>query len=482
MTTGTPGKRILLIGCGAFAAQAHLPAIRAAGSGVRLAAVADCAGSEARIRAELRRAGFETGIPFIGLPCADLGLDTGAPALDELTRRAPEIDAVIISSNESTHKPYITWSVARGYPTLADKPLTIRPASNIDPVQAGGILDDFRELVAQADGSQPFMLATQRRYQPVYRHIARWLHQSYRATGYPVTYIQCLTNDGLWHQGEDYCLQPSYRQGGGKLIHTGYHVLDLLPWLMRHCQLPDETSAAVRRIASAQVFTTTFCPPDSLGVEPCPASPDLEPRLQGLGEINAGVQVSFRDQRGRVIGIVQIAALHEGFSMNPRLQSPDAGHRARAANKGRTKQDVLSIYQGPVGALWLRRIAKLRNSDGSKLGERNHTEVVSARRPSGDGTQPILDRIEFEYDPSDSAPTAEFLAAVTSGGTHPEVSSPVIDHSVAVKLLSSAYRSASTQQPVEVDFTPAEWSLPPGAAAYLADEDTSPRRTEAVGA
>ena len=263
-------------------------------------------------------------------------------------------------------------------------------------------------------------------------------------------------------------MQPSYRHGGGKLIHTGYHVLDLLPWLMRHCQRPDEITAPVRRIASAQVWANTFCPPDALALERGPTSPDLARRLQGLGEINAGVQVSFRDQDNRVISIVQIAALHEGLSLNAHPASPDPGHRAQAANQGRTKQDVLSIYQGPVAGLWLRRIAKLRDSDGAKLGERNHTEIVSASRADRNGAVPILDRLELDYEPSDSAPTAEFLAALTAGGRgSPETCSPVEDHSVAVKLLASAYRSASTGLPVAVDFTPKEWSIPPGAFSYL---------------
>lgn len=306
------------------------------------------------------------------------------------------------------------------------------------------------------------MLAAQRRYQPVYQRIGAWLHQSFRATGWPVTFIQCLTNDGLWLQPTDYPLQPTYTGGGGKLVHTGYHLLDQIPWLMRHCQIPGDDSSPVRRIASAHVCATMFRPVDSAALRGDASARDLA--LAQLAEINAGLQVTFQDADGRAMCILQVGALHEGLSLNPQPPHADLAGRARAANAGRTKQDVLTIYQGPIGSIFLRRIAKL-DGPGARLGQRDHLELVCASHPQLLPDSPPLQRFDLAYEHCDSEPTLEFLRAL--GDRDAEVASPVSDHAVAIKLLSAAYESAIARQGVTITFEPSEWRLPPGSGAYL---------------
>ena len=445
--------------------QAHLPALAASRVTSRLACVIDALGRGDEIRARCEEAGLPSDFDYLGLPADDLSALSSGTLLETLDRRLPLVDAVIISSSELTHKPYVEWAVRRGLPALVDKPLTARANWTRDVAQARGVLDDMHECLAQTASIRPVMIAAQRRYQPAYRHIASWLHQVYRASGWPVTFIQCLTNDGLWHRAEDYTRQPTYAAGAGKLLHTGYHLLDQLPWLMRHCQHADDPSAPVRRIASAQLFASTFHPIDAAAVTRIP--PEGRDRaLEGLGEINASLQIAFRDRHNHVLCIAQIAAMHEGLSLHQQPFHADLVQRARTANAGRTKQDVLTIYQGPVAAVWMRRIAKLGEHPGHVLGGRDHLELLCGANPLLQPGLPAVKRLELAYEGCDSAPTLEFLRALRPGGSA-VVASPASDHLIAVRLLAAAYESAASHAPVDVIFEPAEWTLPPAAEQYV---------------
>jgi predicted dehydrogenase len=456
---------IVLIGCGAFAMQAHLPALAASRATTHLACVIDVVGREDEIRARCEAAGLPADVEYLGLPDDDPGALAAGSGLGALDRRLPLVDAVIISSSELSHKPYVEWAVRRGLPTLVDKPLSARAGWTRDVAQARGVLDDLHACLAQVGTVHPVMIAAQRRYQPSSRHIASWLNQVYRASGWPVTFIQCLTNDGLWHRTDDYARQPTYADGAGKLLHTGYHLLDQLPWLMRHCQDRDDPTAPVRRIVSAQLFATTFHPIDAAAVMRAP-SHGRDRTLEGLGEINASLQVTFRDAHDHVLCIMQIAAMHEGLSLHQQPFHSDPAERARTANAGRTKQDVLTIYQGPIAAVWMRRIAKLGEHPGYVLGGRDHLELLCGANPLLQPGLPAVKRLDLAYEGCDSAATMEFLRALRPGAST-AVASPARDHVIAVKLLAAAYESAVSRAPVDITFECGEWDLPPAAEQYV---------------
>jgi predicted dehydrogenase len=464
-------KRILLVGCGAFAQQAHLPALREAGDRVRLAAVVDRRERAGDVRGACYGAAFPEGVPFIELAPpndasepfpATISPHDESAEIEKLASRFPEVDAVIISSPEETHKRYIRWALERGIPTLVDKPLTARRALVEGLSDPRDLIEDWQQLVAASRSIAPFMLAAQRRYQGIYREIAALVRQEYLRSGYGPTFVQCLTNDGLWHTPADYEIQPTYQNGAGKLVHTGYHVLDIVPWIIRHAQGPERPGAAVARIRTAAVFASGFSPADAAGAWAPERVEDSARRRfpPGLGEVNAALQIVLRDEAGSPVCLVQLGMLHEGLSLNPLTGAGTAADRRREAEAGRTKQDVLSIYQGPAAAIFLRRFAKLTRSEGTGLGDRDHLELVHGRNARAPDSAALLERRALTYRADDHAPTAEFLRALDEPSL--PLISPVSDHGIAVKLLAAAYVSMETAEAVKVTFEPEEWGMPPG--------------------
>lgn len=453
---GIRPSRLLLIGCGAFARQAHLPAIAAANGDAELVAVLDRRERADDIRAACARAGCE-----------------GPPAV--VTRRAltdglPEIDAVVISSPESTHGRYLQWALAQGLPTLVDKPLTTRRREGNELSDSSRLVRDWEACCRDARPGVPLMLAAQRRYQDIYRRTAAIVHDEYLRSGYAPTFVQCLTNDGLWHTSADYALQPTYRDGAGKLIHTGYHVLDIVPWLLRHAQGSERPGSAIARIHSATVFAAGFHPVDAAtawapenGDE---ATPPTFPAT--LGEVNAALLVTLHDAQGRTVCLIQIGALHEGLSRSPCAMLPDTAERRSQAAAGRNKQEQLSIYMGPAAAIWMRRFAKLTGSDDNRLGGNQHLELVHARNHREAGAPALLRRHALAYRADDDAPTTEFLRALRRPGV--PLTSPVEDHGIPVRLLAAAYASMDRREAVRIDFAASEWALPPVPSLGLAED------------
>ena len=323
-----------------------------------------------------------------------------------------------------------------------------------------------------------FNLGTQKRSQTAYLEIAKRLSQVFAKTGYPVTNVQCLTSDGYWLLPDEYFSGSyhSYRDGG-KLTHTGYHFLDIVPWLMRH--------GGAKNISHAWITAQLFRPDDSLGV----MSPEeLRERMMpdytvqevvpqaGFGDINSNILIRFCDPQGRERCSVTFSMLHEGFSLRTSVNQKEA-------TEGRTKIDSLSVFQGPVFWAGLRRIAKMLPGtvvSTNMIGAFDHHELTFSANSVLTGL-PALEIInpsslsegrvtvygsQFTCE-NDLSPTLNFLQQVTgrtTGGF-----SPVRDHSIGIKLLSAAYESSALSlqegdgRPVAVKrtFDESEWVEPP---------------------
>src|SRR5581483_9623372 len=121
------------------------------------------------------------------------------------------------------------------------------------------------------------------------------------------------------------------------------------------------------------------------------------------------------------------------------------GHRPDQAN--RTKQEFLTLTQGPIAAFWMQRIAKLTPGLGREFGGDQHLELRIGKNPRLVGGGLPLEDVPTVYEERDSAPAEEFLGALVKMQADPEhiptVCSPVADHGIGIKLLSGIYESAT---------------------------------------
>jgi predicted dehydrogenase len=432
--------KLILIGCGRWAGESHLPALKEYYDTIELVASASL--DLEKSKEQLNKHGFQTNnILNIQMPddVVEIARDRKAgwyKAISKIFRNKigtvlnnPGLDAAIIATYNVHHYAYIRWCLENGIHVLTDKPITITPSCCEDIYAANRIWSEYLELVKIAKKNNLlFMVATQRRYQPHYNLIQEEIKRVYNNADQRVTFIQCITSDGWWDEPTRRGYNPR-ESGGCKMSHTGYHLFDIIPWLLRASN-PDIDKAEISvRFQRRKELHPTEC--------------------ESNAEINAGIQIAFF-KNDEPDCLVQISMLHEGFSKNFGVE-------------GRTKHEEMTIHQGPIFAVWLRRLAKLldnpnESEDDYKVGDRNNNELFFAVNKSENGklknyhpgenlevvplSNVFYDASQIGYLDCDEEPSKEYLKVLLQKPSYTsETQSSAQDHWQGVKLLSAAYLS-----------------------------------------
>jgi hypothetical protein len=94
---------------------------------------------------------------------------------------------------------------------------------------------ELSELLDLAQGSSArYSVMTPRRYHPAYRMLKRYVARYVREFAAPVTYLSIYHGEGVWNTPPEFSERDDhpYRFGYGKLLHSGYHYVDLLQTLL----------------------------------------------------------------------------------------------------------------------------------------------------------------------------------------------------------------------------------------------------------
>jgi predicted dehydrogenase len=471
---------LLLIGCGEFAKN-HLEGVET------FANESECLSSlhvaDVREESDIRR-----NLPSKFADFQYIRLDEHDSRSREKTLSAEHerrrFGACIISTRPRDHKLYSRWALSNGIPLMVDKPLTFPESANFSANAARLIVSEFHELVNTArDNHVLFLLGAQKRHQEIYKKLGEMIAGVYTRTRCPVTNVVCCTGDGWWLLPDEY--EHSSYKFEGKLVHTGYHFLDIVPWLMRHA------GPEANPISHAWVIASAFRPEEvcaAYGVEATRKLFEQDKTLsnsQGLGDVNMNLMVRLCDETNRQRAGILYSLLHEGFSKRCSAGDGTFNERQQTASRLRTKMDYLALTQGPV--LWaeLRRIAKVCDcGDESEVGGPAHqqltvlsNELARPGMPLSVSNEPLFatsSGSESSCCENDQAPAIDFLYQVTQPERQP-ILSPVEDHCIAVKLLAAAYESAAgiDPRPIRVEFGPQEWGVPPGRSTFLANNDVA---------
>ncbi|MFP5288515.1 MAG: hypothetical protein ACLGI9_22460, partial [Thermoanaerobaculia bacterium] len=132
------------------------------------------------------------------------------------------------------HFPYLKWCIAHGRGCLVDKPITIpmSPDNVIDPRRMTAELAELIGLARERPGNYSVM--TPRRYHHVYETVRRYVGWLVRELAVPVTYLSIYHGEGVWNTPPEYIEREDhpYKYGYGKLLHSGYHYVDILARLL----------------------------------------------------------------------------------------------------------------------------------------------------------------------------------------------------------------------------------------------------------
>jgi hypothetical protein len=233
--TATAPRKIVLAGLGPHARRIYYPLLtrQAAEGRVELAMLIELEDQRAATQEFLRGQQLVPGTVVFLPSDTRTGGQGLARALDRLPLD-PEAWGCVISTEPKAHHTYGMWALARGMHVLMDKPISAFDLTACEPESALDLVDEYFQLKQAADqAGLTFVVQTQRRAHLGYELIHEYLQNFVQAFSVPVTFLDIYHADGMWNMPDEYLSRENhpYKYGYGKLMHSGYHFLDLYTWL-----------------------------------------------------------------------------------------------------------------------------------------------------------------------------------------------------------------------------------------------------------
>lgn len=258
----------------------------------------------------------------------------------------------VLATEPKAHLAYLRYFVARGTPVLVDKPITC-PVGVISDLDQSALLQAHFDELAESTRAEPALVRVQcqRRYHPGYRWIRDLLGVTVSKWNVPITSIEVYHCDGMWNMPDELLTRENhpYKYGYGKLLHSGYHFLDLATWLLE----ANNNLESERRADNCELYAVCVRPNDLRGVirdqelkalfgddAPVWGSEDL---FAHHGELDVTSIVRFA--RGpRAVTDLTLNLRQTGFSRRAWPRLPADTYKGN----GRVRHERLNVQIGPL--------------------------------------------------------------------------------------------------------------------------------------
>ena len=262
----------------------------------------------------------------------------------ELKKRLDKlrIDYAIIATEPKAHGVYLDYFISRQIPCLTDKPVIalegLTYLKNIPDRQYRQIEELEKKCYTQ---NTRILVQTQRREHPAYQFIFNEATKIIKEYGVPITYFHIYHSDGTWSMPEEYYVRENhpYKYGYGKLMHSGYHFVDLVAWIAEINQtseiktetrftLPDQHYG---QISGKNLYQKLFNKKTALFKD------------KRLGEVDCFSSIAlFKDKTFTTYGTVDL--LQSGFSKRAWYDLPKDTYKGN----GRLRHETLNLQLGPL--------------------------------------------------------------------------------------------------------------------------------------
>ena len=296
---------------------------------------------------------------FIGIADVDRDNCRLSPTAETVLTEALKkhrLNKAIISTEPKGHLAYGRFFLNHNMDVLIDKPITAPVGSSCRVESAQQIYTDYGELrdLAAKNSGVRCVVQSQRRYHAGYRQVKRLLQETMTKYDVPLTHIYSYHCDGLWNMPNEYRERENhpYKYGYGKLMHSGYHFVDVFAWL---AELNWQIER--KRPDTVELFHQMCEPNDCLfqvdadnyrsffgAKETEKLFAHYKPSdYQTYGEVDSYTQLQLK--RGdQVVTSGAIHLLQNGFSRRAWSQLPEDTYKGN----GRVRHEQLNVQVGPL--------------------------------------------------------------------------------------------------------------------------------------
>jgi predicted dehydrogenase len=196
---------------------------------------------------------------------------------------------------------------------------------------------------------------TQRRYHPAFLKIKELVGEVSEKTSCPITSFQTTHCDGQWRMPSEIVDQNyhPYNRGYGKCSHSGYHSIDIIDWLIRYSYEKSKQKSNMIEVISNFTYPNDFISQIPLANykkyfdsdEPLKYNENiLRKKYKNYGEIDAQIELAYKNHHGGKITTGQFSLLHNSFSQR---NWASATGRDLYKGNGRIRHEIHYIVQGP---------------------------------------------------------------------------------------------------------------------------------------
>ena len=260
--------------------------------------------------------------------------------------RAGELDTLIISVDPIGRRGWIEWALRHDLDLLIDKPLTApRHAQTYHDVSRA-LHRDVSEIHSALERSRSRLwIQAQRRFHHGYLMMRQLVEEVTAQSGVPITHLDISHADGMWVMPHEWDRDHHpYQHGWGKLLHSGYHFVDLAAWLMDADQAPknealhmslNATSVSAREQSARLRHQQMIKPPELERLGDLSGERHGEVDLFVIGKLSEG-------QHARTTLNLQL--MQSSISRRPSGDPPVDPYKGA----GRIRHERVSVHVGPL--------------------------------------------------------------------------------------------------------------------------------------
>ena len=319
--------------------------------------------------------------------------------------REHKINKVILSTEPKSHKIYLKECISLDIDVLTDKPVTA-PVDLVSSERAAGeIYEDVQELVKRLESkSSRVLVQCQRRNHNGYRQVFELVESLVSEYGIPITYMSIHHSDGMWNMPDEYVYRENhpYKYGYGKLMHSGYHFVDLITGLLKiSSRAKDKTPDTVALFSQYSRVKDQYSVINGenykqfFGVATAErfAHAMLNPETDTYGEVDSYSQIQL-SHAGTILTTVQLSLIQSGFSQRAWAELPQDAYKAN----GRIRHEYVNIHIGPLASIQIHSYQSKQIHDqplaSYDVGENNHFDIYIFRNSNLIGGK-AFEKIQF---------------------------------------------------------------------------------------
>lgn len=452
-------KKVVLVGLGPHAKRIYMKCFEL--NHMSPALIIDIKSKKKEIEKYIKAKGLNSKLFFIddseGVVCSLTKSEK-----EEIIKQchALKVTHAIISTEPKAHYDYICLFLKNYIHVLVDKPLTAPINVSTDIKQAQKIweeYEDIRNLYNQVQCKNVILqLQCQRRWHKGYQLIHQIASDTIDKYNIPITAIQVSHCDGMWNMPNEFITRENhpYKYGYGKLLHSGYHFLDLVAWFESiNDKLIEKASDNVELYAAAirpSDFMTIINKNDYRLLFDDNKFDNLfdhisDYKFEKYGEVDVYSLIQFK-HKNKAICTATLNLMQNGFSRRAWNELPKDTYKGN----GRVRHEYMNIQIGPLMNIQVHSYQSKEVKDRSDkkygIGEVEHFDIYVFRNTEIIGGS-LLEKFTlndllyngdskmqgYNEDAREKC-FKEFISCQVEGD-------PIYEHELSVKLLAKEYES-----------------------------------------